>query len=329
MDIVGTLIAVILLTGGILFGVLWAREAREPRIVCLMYHRLLSTDKYRRTQGTERVFALPAEEFERQIVFLKENGYAFVNPDDVVDFVSGTAQRQGRAVLLTFDDGCRSVYEVALPILQRHAATAVSFVTLSPDSYVFSLGGMSDRRMTDDELRSCDRSGISIGSHAVTHRPLRGLHDEEVRRELAESKQELERIVGREVSCFAVPGNWWDRRIMRIAGEVGYKAVWVSNPGHVRVGGRLFGLPRINVEGQLTLPQFAAAIRPLGITQRIIATSIKRIPATLLGPRVWLPLRKILLKLVPGGHISTRRVVCGGGVLIILCVLLLAKRFFR
>jgi peptidoglycan/xylan/chitin deacetylase (PgdA/CDA1 family) len=302
----------LLLLGGAALLTLWLRESRLPRVICLMYHRIVPTETYLQTKGTERVYALPADEFQRQVVYLKENGYTFLTPDDVIETSQGR-WTGGQGVLITFDDGCVSVHDVARPILQRHGATAVSFVTVDPASYVFHLGGLPDRRMTEVELRTCAAAGISVQSHAVTHRPLRGLSDDEIRRELAESKQELERIIRGPVEAFAVPGNWWDTRVMRIAREVGFRSVYVSTPGTIRAGTRLFGLPRVNIEGQLTLAQFAAAIRPFGVAQRIAAFRLKSLPARFLGPRVWLPLRKVLFRLIPGGHMSTRRVILTAG----------------
>lgn len=315
MDTFVILVGALVLGGALWLLLLWWQERHLPRVVCLMYHRLAPADVYQRTSGTERVFTLPAAEFEKQILYLKQHGYAFVAPSDVLEMTAGRWQGGQRAVLITFDDGCHSVHEIARPILQRHGANAVSFVTLDSSSYVFHLGGLPDRRMTDEEIRGCHKAGIHIQSHTVSHRPLRGLEDAEIRRELSESKARLEQIIGGEVRFLAVPGNWWDHRVMQIAREVGYRGVFVSNPGSTRQGTRLFGLPRVNIEGQLTIEQFAAAIRPFGIAQRRAAAILKWLPGRLLGPRFWLPLRRILLTLIPGGHVSTRRVIVTAGTL--------------
>jgi hypothetical protein len=196
------------------------------------------------------------------------------------------------------------------------------FVTTDPNSHVFQTDTVTARRLTEDELRTLDPDTMDVGSHAVTHRPLCELAEHEIRQELQQSKGELERILSREVNYFAVPGNWFDRRVMGIAREVGYRAVWCSKPGAVRVGMKPFGLPRINVEGQLTLAQFAAAIRPWGIAQRRMASAFKRAPGRLLGPRHWMPIRNVMMRCIPGGHLSNRRVIVAGGALTVLALLL-------
>ena len=314
---IGTAVLVALAT----FLLLLLSESRRPRVICLMYHRLADAEAYGRTAGTERIFTLPDDEFERQIAHLAGAGYTFVTPNDVRRFVAGELVLPDPSVLITFDDGCVSVDRIARPILARHGARGTVFVTTDPDSYVFGLGG--DRRLTDEELLAGDGDTIGFESHAVSHRPLRGMPDAEIRRELAESKQELERILSREVRYLAIPGNWFDRRVMQIARAAGYHAVWCSHPGKTRVGADPFGLPRINVEGHLTGPQFAAAIRPFGIVQRRLVSLIKRTPGRLLGPRYWLPLRRVIMRCIPGGYVTTRRILAGAGVVVVLGVLAL------
>jgi peptidoglycan/xylan/chitin deacetylase (PgdA/CDA1 family) len=285
------------------------RDSRSPRVVCLMYHRIQPREVYERQKGTERIFTLPMDQFEEQVLYLKESGHRFLMPDEVRRFAEGKLELDRPGVMLTFDDGCVSVNEVARPVLERHGACGVSFVTTDPQSYVFGLGEGGDRRMTDDELRAIDGPVIRVESHAVTHRPLRGMSEDEIRQELLGSRSELERLVGRPVEYFSVPGNWHDRQVMTLAREVGYRAVWYSHPGTVRVGSGLFGLPRVNVEGQATLPQFIALLQPWGITRRRLLSSIKWVPSRLLGPRYWLPVRKVLMRCIPGHYLSPRRLL--------------------
>lgn len=294
-----------------------------------MYHRFASREEYARAAGTERIFTLPTDAFEEQVAYLKSAGYCFATADEARRYAAGTWRPSSPAVLLTIDDGCASAGRLAHPILRRHGACATVFVTTDPGAYVFRLGETGDPRLGDDELRSLDGETMRFESHAVTHRPLRALEENEIRRELADSKRELERILGREVRHLAIPGNWYDGRVMRIARECGYEAVWCSKPGDVRPGASLFGLPRLNVEGPMTLPEFIAMISPSGVAKRRLVSAIKRVPGWLLGPRVWLPLRKVLLRLVPGHYLSTRRVLGAvaafGAVVVAMLVWLLLR----
>lgn len=293
-------------------------------LICLMYHRLVSPTDYPRTAGTERIFALPTDAFEQQLAYLLERGHRFVSAAEALAFVNGGALPAENCILLTFDDGCQSVHSLVRPVLAKLGLPAVAFVTVDPNSYVFGLGDVPDRRMTDDELRECAASGIAIECHGLTHRPLRGLNDDEVRHELTASKQELERILGREVRCLSVPGNWWDGRILAIAREVGYTGVWVSNAGSIRRQRSPYGLPRINVEGQLNLSEFARLVSPAGIARKRLFSGLKGLPGRLLGPKLWLPLRKLILGLLPGHRVTTRGLAVAAGAAAVLMIAVVA-----
>ncbi len=282
-------------------------ESRRPRVICLMYHRFADRDVCHRLHGTERVYTLPIEDFEAQLRHLHAAGYTFLAPAEVREFVAGERTPPQPAVLITIDDGCLSVLEKALPALKRHQAKATVFVTTDLDSYVFSLGAAGDRRMTDDELRTADGDVLHVESHAVTHRPLRGLSDDEIARELGDSRRELQRILARPIEYLAIPGNWYDRRVMELARREGYRAVWCSKPGGVRSGADPFGLRRINIEGTLDLDGFTAALTPWGLTQRRIVFAVKSLPARILGPKLWLPIRAVVMRCLPGGHVTFAR----------------------
>ena len=308
-----------------LFIAVLRRESGKPQVVCLMYHRLATAEVFDALSGTERVYTLPVEQFESQLQYLSDNGFRFLAPDELVAYVRGELVLTGPAVLLTFDDGCVSVYEKGVPLLEKFDATALMFVTIDPTSYVFGEGQRADRRMTDDEIRDAQSRGLLIGSHSMTHRPLRSLEDSELRHELVESKRVLENILGSPVNDLALPGNWGDARVMNTAASAGYRAVWRSTAGRTRVGDSLFGLPRVNIDGEMTLQQFAATLTPLGLAQRRFVFQLKSLPARLLGPAVWGPIRATILKLTPGGYISFARwrkvfigIVCVAAVVIVL-----------
>jgi peptidoglycan/xylan/chitin deacetylase (PgdA/CDA1 family) len=178
------------------------------------------------------------------------------------------------------------------------------FVTTDPAAYVFGYG---QRRMSDEELHALEAAGVQCESHGVTHRPLVQLSDAEVGDELRKSKAALEATLGRAVRFLSAPGNWIDGRVARLAQQAGYEAIWISEPGSVRPGSNPFGLARLNVDGTLTLDQFAALLTPWGVAQRALVYEGKSLPKKLVGPKLWYALRRLLLPWVPGGYLSFAR----------------------
>lgn len=282
---------------------LWA-QTRRPRALCLMYHRLAPRTECEKIQGVNRNYTVAIEDLERQVAYLKREGYRFLTADEVRRLAAGELELDQPAVLLTFDDGCLSVFDSAKPLFERQGIAGTVFVTLDPTAYVFGYG---QRRMSDKELRAVDAAGIQCESHGVTHRPLVQLSDAEVREELRGSKTQLEAILGREVKYLSAPGNWFNERVVRLAKEAGYEGIWTSEPGSVRPGSNAFGLTRLNVDGALTLDEFASLLTPWGVAQRALVYQGKALSKKLAGPKLWLALRARLLPWLPGGYISFAR----------------------
>jgi peptidoglycan/xylan/chitin deacetylase (PgdA/CDA1 family) len=111
------------------------------------------------------------------------------------------------------------------------------------------------------ELRELAEAGMTIGAHTLSHPVLSLCGEEEARREIQESKNELERVLGRPVWAFAYPfGNssTIGERELGLAQETGFSCAFL-NVEHWGAGpSNPLALPRIHVAGDTTLPEFAA-----------------------------------------------------------------------
>ncbi|MGH7201119.1 MAG: polysaccharide deacetylase family protein [Planctomycetaceae bacterium] len=90
-------------------------------LLVLNYHRIGTPG---RSPFDRDLWSAAADEFDRQLAHLKEH-FDLVGLDDLGDVLH---RRSGRHVMLTFDDGYRDNYEIAFPVLRRHAATATVFL---------------------------------------------------------------------------------------------------------------------------------------------------------------------------------------------------------
>lgn len=68
------------------------------------------------------------ERFERQCRHLAENGYRALSADEFASALAGTHRPPERAVLLTVDDGLKSVWTVAFPLLRKYGLRATCFL---------------------------------------------------------------------------------------------------------------------------------------------------------------------------------------------------------
>ena len=101
------------------------------------------------------------------------------------------------------------------------------------------------------QVRALGEAGMGIGSHTVSHPLLRNCDDKRRRHELAESREQLERQLGRRVDCFAYPvGKDFaipdDGRSLRA--ETGYRYFFSYEPGVISPASDAASLPRMPVE---------------------------------------------------------------------------------
>src|SRR5215475_403382 len=150
------LLAVTLLIGaaGAAYAWFYVDEAGHPRLVCLMYHRFVTDEEYRKCHGTERIYSMPLGRFEAELARLRERGYTAVTMDDAVAFARGERSLPQPAVLITIDDGCRSAVTRAVPLLRKYSLRATLFVTTDSHAYVFDR--LEQARLSPAELRDVD-----------------------------------------------------------------------------------------------------------------------------------------------------------------------------
>ena len=209
-------------------------------IPVLMYHRL-----------AERVAAsslvIPPEDFSRQIDWLDKKSFRLLSLDEVIQ-QGCRAPLWERSLALTFDDGFRDNYEQAFPLLLTRGKTAALFVVVH---WVGTKGFMDWK-----EIRKLADSGITIGSHALTHRWLPDLKDPaELHAEIFDSKKIIEDRIGKEIRHFCYPVGGVDQRVADEVEQAGYRAAWVAGARPTcRIRQRRLSLRRVKIgpsDGQI------------------------------------------------------------------------------
>lgn len=180
------------------------RKGKEPSLAILSFHKIGNPG----TGKWNSWFYIPEKTFVGNLGFLKDNRWNVIDLETFLAGLRSPEKLPERSVLLTFDDGYRSVREVALPWLLRFGYPAVSFV---PTGYVggyssFDSGVEPEEPICDwEDLRELQKQGISIQSHGVTHRRFSSLGPDEREEELEQSKAALEARMGFRVEIFAYP----------------------------------------------------------------------------------------------------------------------------
>jgi peptidoglycan/xylan/chitin deacetylase (PgdA/CDA1 family) len=179
-----------------------------------------------------------------------------------------------RLVVITFDDGRTSDYEIALPTLLGCGFCADFFVNTS----LIGKPGFLNWR----QIEEMHRVGMGIHSHSHDHVVLSQLSRPVLMNQLRRSKQLLEERVGVSIEFLSAPYGVVNRRVVETALEIGYKAVCHSINWPAQPGARL--IPRISVYADTPLGEFARFLRgaPAPYLKRAIQTAANYVPKRLL-----------------------------------------------
>jgi peptidoglycan/xylan/chitin deacetylase (PgdA/CDA1 family) len=213
-------------------------------VVVLCYHAFSST--------WSAELSLAPEEFERQIGQMLRRGW---HPTTFIDAVLRPPAR--RTLAITFDDAFESVKTYAVPVLARHGVPATVF---APTAFLaggetLAWPGIDHWQRTDDsteltamgwtDLAELAGRGWEIGSHTRTHPRLTQLTDAELELELAGSREECARRLGRECLTIAYPYGDVDERVADAARRAGYRAGGALSSRLTRLGP--YRYPRVGI----------------------------------------------------------------------------------
>lgn len=131
--------------------------------------------------------------------------------------------------------------------------------------------GVLPAPMNWDQIKKCAESGVSIGSHSMTHRNLSRTESRELLSfEIIESKRKILEKTGYNPSVFAFPNGLYNEESMRIAFDAGYKVLLLCDD-KVIIKNRIEGkrrvlLPRINISLANWREEY---LRSLGLHQKL------------------------------------------------------------
>lgn len=100
--------------------------------------------------------------FEQQMDYLERNGYHVVTLGQVRAFLEGKEPLPRKSVAITIDDGYRSTYDIAFPVLRAHAFPATVFLY---SDFV----GASDALTWQQMKEMAASKMIEIQPHSKTH----------------------------------------------------------------------------------------------------------------------------------------------------------------
>ena len=194
-------------------------------VMVLCYHRFEEKPK----DG----MAITPAAFEVQMQALRDHGFTVIPMQDFLAWRRAEKPIPEKSCLITIDDGYRSGYEVAWPILKKFGYPFTMFVYTA-----FVRGGplSGGGSLSWAELAEMRDAGVDIQSHTVHHQNLKtkkgkfqnqfASYEDWLRSEIADSKHQLEQRLGISVKALAYPYGNHNEQIRAVALQSGYEAAF-------------------------------------------------------------------------------------------------------
>jgi len=247
---------------------------QTAQTIIFCYHRLVDKVRYPGTEIT------PAA-FEAQMKELKDHGITVISMQDLLAWKRGEKNIPPRCAVVSFDDGWKSQYEVAWPIMKKFGYPFTMFI-YTEGVRGGSLGG--GEAITWEQLADMRDNGVDIEAHSATHQDLREGHtimvanpggkrsrtkltgpqyEQWVRNEVVGSKELLEQRLGIKVNCFAVPFGNYNEHVKELARNTGYEAMFTVYGQPITFTSPLDSLGRYAIEANKP-KVFADAVKMIG-----------------------------------------------------------------
>lgn len=213
-------------------------------VTILLYHKF--------NEPRSPTTSISTELFERHLRFLRDNNYNVITPLELYDMLEGEKPVPPRTVLITIDDGYRSVYTEAYPILKKYKFPFLIFlymeaITRYPD--------FMTRRQIGEMLQ--DRN-VFWGNHSYSHarfaRWPEGLKNKEVYMKWIKSDHErsiraFKRLIGHRPYFFAYPYGEYNREYYDIIKSEGYQLAFTQDPAPANKNTNPYLVPRFALVG--------------------------------------------------------------------------------
>jgi poly-beta-1,6-N-acetyl-D-glucosamine N-deacetylase PgaB len=194
--------------------------------------------------------SIKPERFESDLKMLRDRGFNVISLRDMLNAMAGLTVMPDNAVVITFDDGLKSFYTSAYPLLLKYNMPAVNFLITSRNE-TYNMFNTQDDPLSPNEITEMYRSGIiDFQSHTndsheyvminsdlkkgpklihriynVETKSLESVEDYEKRvsQDLMKSSEIIYKYTGKYPDTLCFPFGIYNDRIIELAKNCGYK----------------------------------------------------------------------------------------------------------
>lgn len=207
----------------------------------LIYHHVSS--------DTPRSTSVSIDEFRQHIELIESLDLKVVPITTLVEHIRSGKEVDDNWVVITFDDGFKSIYTNALPLLQEKDWPFTVFV--NPGSVKTSA-----TYMNWDEIRELTKHKATIANHTINHENLvqSDLTIAEIKENLLQSEQMILEQTGQSHKMLAYPFGEYNQQIKSLLKEIGFVG-FAQHSGAINEHSDLLALMRFPANGIYANPK--------------------------------------------------------------------------
>ena len=174
-------------------------------------------------------FSLSLANFTRQLDYLHQHGYKSLNSEELLAALATDSPPVKKAVVITFDDGYRTVYDHAFPVMQKFGFRGI--VCIYP-SFIGSRLAMSWQ-----QLKELIDAGWSVECHSMSHSNLATHYDAPEREEkflnheVISSRNIIEKQLNNKVKFMVWPYGVYTDRTIKLVRDSGFAGAMTVDGG--------------------------------------------------------------------------------------------------
>jgi peptidoglycan/xylan/chitin deacetylase (PgdA/CDA1 family) len=194
------------------------------------------------------------EDFAAQMAYLHDHGYVTVSLYDLADAMALGKSLPDKAVVLTFDDGYRSLPDQVVPVLKPYGYTGTIFVITQLMDEGFP------QYMTWPQAEALYAQGWKIEPHTKTHEQLSGRDRDFQLYQMLGSVQTVQAHIGSQPRFIAYPSGKYDDLTIELARELNLWGAVTVEFGRVHKWQDRYEMTRVRVSGTAGLTDFINAL---------------------------------------------------------------------
>ncbi len=218
------------------------RRKEENDALILLYHNVTS----KKSISAKDDLYVHIDDFRKQLDYLVDNDYNVVTLQELYDLRQSGEKIPQNTIVLTFDDGDKSSYDIVFPELEERGLKASFFVTtrqLNDIGFV-----------TRENLIEMHNAGQDIQSQGHNNEDFIDSSIAQVHKSMYLSKKILEETLNKKVLFLVYPNSSFNSEVIRVAQDVGYE--WALSTESGRFYDHYLTMERVSVPGGCDLEQF-------------------------------------------------------------------------